>query len=253
MELKGIDRDRRPVPVKIKGSEFEILCDTVIPAIGQKRDLDFISDDLLAADTKEYKTGMADVYIGGDALRGASTAINAIGDGRKAAEQIIKQSGKEISTKVSGNDRKLTKKELIIKRSSRLFASKTKEPALGDRRNFRLVSETQGREIIIKEADRCLYCDEICNICTTVCPNFANYSYEISPVRYNLQKAVATENGRVEIIDDRVFELKQKHQILNIANFCNDCGNCSTFLPYKERTLQGKTQVPPYNFILQRS
>jgi putative selenate reductase len=240
MELKGVDRDGRPVPVKIKGSEFEILCDTVIPAIGQKRDLDFISDDLLAADTKEYKTGIADVYIGGDALRGASTAINAIGDGRKAAEQIIKQSGKEISTGIPGYDRKLTKKELIIKRSSRLFACKAKEPALSDRRNFRLVSETQGREIIIKEADRCLYCDEICNICTTVCPNFANYSYEISPVRYNLQKAVATENGRVEIIDDRVFELKQKHQILNIANFCNDCGNCSTFCPTKSAPYREK-------------
>ena len=35
MELKGVDSKGRPLPVKVKGSEFEILCDTIIPAIGQ--------------------------------------------------------------------------------------------------------------------------------------------------------------------------------------------------------------------------
>ena len=231
MELKGFDSKGRPSPVKIKGSGFEIICDTVIPAIGQFTDIDFATSDLLTADTKTYMTKMGNVFIGGDALRGASTAINAIADGRKAAEQIIRQSGIDFNISKPGNRKNLTKKELIIKRSKRLFAPEPRELALDDRRNFKSVRETLDESAVIAEAGRCLYCDEICNICTTVCPNFANYSYEIAPVRYNLQKAVILDNSSIEFQSDKVFEVKQKYQILNIANFCNECGNCNTFCP----------------------
>ena len=31
--------------------------------------------------------------------------------------------------------------------------------------------------------------------------------------------------------DDGIFEVKQRYQILNLANFCNACGNCNTFCP----------------------
>ncbi len=48
--------------------------------------------NLTVADKITYTTGNTNVFIGGDALRGASTAINAIGDGRKVAEQMIRQS-----------------------------------------------------------------------------------------------------------------------------------------------------------------
>jgi len=231
MELKGIDLAGRPKPVKVKGSEFEISCDTIIPAIGQNRDIDFATHDQLTADRNTYMTKLDNVLIGGDALRGASTAINAIGDGRKAAEQIIKLSKIDFSISKPENDKNHTKKELIIKRSKRLLAPKLKELPSEDRRNFRLVSETLNRPTIVEEAGRCLYCDEICNICTTVCPNFANYCFEIKPVRYNLQMAAIVDNGRIEFQTDKVFEVKQKYQILNIANFCNECGNCNTFCP----------------------
>jgi putative selenate reductase len=243
MELKGVDSKGRPFPVRIKDSEFEILCDTIIPAIGQKTDIDFATSDFLTADTKTYKTQIANVFIGGDALLGASTAINAIGDGRKAAEEIIRQSGIDFRIAKPGNGKNLSKKELIIKRSQRLFAAEPRELALNDRRNFKLVSETSDRAAIIGEADRCLYCDEICNICTTVCPNFANYSYEIEPVRYELQKASIIEDDSIEIISDKIFELKQKYQILNIANFCNECGNCSSFCPTKSAPYKEKPKI----------
>jgi putative selenate reductase len=240
MELKGLDAKGRLQPVKIEGSEFEIACDTIIPAIGQNLDIDFATNDLLKADTKTYKTQMGNVFIGGDALRGASTAINAIADGRKAAEQIIKQSSIDFRLQISDTRQRSTKKDLMIKRSKRLYAIALKELSLDDRKNFKLVSETLDKQSIIEEASRCLYCDEICNICTTVCPNFANYSYEITPISYSLQKAIAGKNGKIEIQSDKQFEVKQKYQILNIANFCNECGNCNTFCPtssapYKEK------------------
>jgi len=243
MELKGVDSKGRPLPVKVQGSEFELQCDTIIPAIGQNLDIDFATNELLKADSKTYKTQIGNVFIGGDALRGASTAINAIADGRKAAEQIMKQAFVDFRLQISDIRQKHSKKELMIKRSKRLFAKEIKELPLDDRRNFKLISETLDKQNIVEEASRCLYCDEICNICTTVCPNFANYSYEITPIKYGLQKAVLGENGKIEIQDDKPFEIKQKYQILNIANFCNECGNCNTFCPTSSAPYKEKPKV----------
>jgi len=55
-----------------------------------------------------------------------------------------------------------------------------------------------------------------------------------------LQKAVKKEDGTIEFEEDSVFEIRQQYQILHIANFCNECGNCNTFCPtnsapYKEK------------------
>ncbi|MFZ4401526.1 MAG: 4Fe-4S dicluster domain-containing protein, partial [Bacteroidales bacterium] len=70
----------------------------------------------------------------------------------------------------------------------------------------------------------------VCNICVTVCPNFANYAYQIIPQSIHLPKAVATEKG-VILEEYKIYEVKQSTQIINIADFCNECGNCETFCP----------------------
>lgn len=239
MELSGLDSSGRPKPVKIEGSEFEILCDTIIPALGQSTDIDFVSNDLIKTELAAYNTKLENVFIGGDAKRNAATAIIAISDGRRTAEQIIKKSEIDFSIPNSGN-KQISKRELMLKRAKRMAAAEIDETSADDRQNFNLVSKTLDRNTIIEEASRCLYCDEICNICTTVCPNFANRSYEISPLKYNLQKIVNSGNGKYDIVENGIFEVKQKYQIINIANFCNECGNCNTFCPtssapYKEK------------------
>ncbi|MDY6800954.1 MAG: putative selenate reductase subunit YgfK [Bacteroidota bacterium] len=240
MELKGTDNSRRPKPVKVNGSEFKILCDTIIPAIGQSLDIDFITEELIKSQPGNYQTQIENVFIGGDALRGGATAIKAIGDGRKIAEKIMQKASVDFSIPIPGNRKPHSKKELMLKRAKRQFAPEIIELDINDRKNFKLVSETLNKETIVNEANRCLYCDEICNICTTVCPNFANYSYEIEPVSYYLQKVIQQENGEIEIENQGLFEINQKYQILNITNFCNECGNCETFCPtnsapYKEK------------------
>jgi len=240
MELKEADDSGRPKPVKIKDSEFEIPCDTIIPAVGQSLDIDFVDEKLLKSEPGNYQTQIKNVFIGGDALRRGATAIKAIGDGRKIAEKMIQKASVDFSIPKPGNRKPHTKKELMLKRAKRQFAPKIKELKLNDRQNFKLVNETLSRETMVNEASRCLFCDEICNICTTVCPNFANYSYEIEPVSYFLQKAIQLENGDIEIENEGLFEINQKYQILNIGNFCNECGNCNTFCPtnsapYKEK------------------
>jgi len=143
----------------------------------------------------------------------------------------MKQSEIDFDFKIDGEMKEITKKELIIKRAKRIKGAELSELDLSERKSFKLVADTLTEKVIVDEASRCLYCDEICNICTTVCPNFANYGYEIEPVSIPLKKAIVTHNGTIHYEEDKVFEIKQKYQILNIANFCNECGNCSTFCP----------------------
>jgi glutamate synthase (NADPH/NADH) small chain len=96
MELGEPDESGRRRPVPVKGSEFVIDCDVVIPAIGTR------ANPLLTSATPELKlnkwgyiiadesgaTSMPGVYAGGDIVRGAATVILAMGDGKKSAAAI---------------------------------------------------------------------------------------------------------------------------------------------------------------------
>ncbi len=219
----------RPKPVIIENSEHDLAFDIIIPAIGQELAIDFVSDDQLKAHPNTLETKLKNVYIGGDAYRGAATAIKAIADGRKISETISKKANvttnsfSELKKEISYND-------LMAKRYIRQKGQVPIESDIADRQNFKPVSFTLNKEAAIKEAARCLQCDLVCSVCVSVCPNRANYMYEIEPVSYNLQKA-KLEDDKMTIIDDKLFSVKQKYQIINIDDFCNECGNCTTFCP----------------------
>lgn len=242
MKLGKIDASGRPRPVKIDGSAFEIPCDTIIPALGQKINIDFIDNHLLESKNPSYQTKIEDIFIGGDAKRNASTAIIAISDGRRSAEEIINKAKLNLEIPHIESNKQITKRELMLKRAKRIEAQQLLETPLNNRQNFNLVSKTLDEKSIITEANRCLYCDGICNICTTVCPNFANYSYDINPVKYDLQKIIFTKD-KYNLVSNGIFEVKQKYQILNIANFCNECGNCNTFCPTNSAPYKEKPKV----------
>lgn len=95
MELGPPDSSGRPSPVPIPGSEYRIPVDTVVAAIGQAPNptLQRATPQLhtnrgkIVAD--EYgQTSMPMVFAGGDVVRGGSTVILAMRDGRAAAEAI---------------------------------------------------------------------------------------------------------------------------------------------------------------------
>jgi len=229
LALKG--KDGRPVPVKVPGSEFTISCDTIIPAIGQKLAIDFINPSELKTINGSYKTTLPRLYIGGDALRGASTAINAIGDGRKAAAEIIADLSVFNPAKAEHIKKNLNTAELIHRKAIREYGISPVETPLDNRQNFDLVMASLSPEEARKEASRCLQCDEICNVCVSVCPNLANFGYDIEPLKYNLQKAVLKDDGSIAMEADQLFSVEQTHQILNIRDLCNECANCETFCP----------------------
>jgi putative selenate reductase len=229
LAMKGADG--RPAPIKVPDSELEISCNTIIPAIGQQLDIIFIDREKLRTVAGSYKTSVERLYIGGDALRGASTAINAIADGRKAAAEIIKDLGLSVSTDKKDISKVNNLNELLKKKALRTPGVRLKESLLSERKNFNLVTEKYSPEEARKEASRCLICDEICNVCVSVCPNLANFSYSISPVHHYLQKAVRYEDGHIGFEPDENFIVSQQYQVLNIRDLCNECGNCDTFCP----------------------
>lgn len=98
MQLGEPDASGRRRPVPIPGSEFVIDCDLVIVAIG------IGANPLLTKTTPGLKlnkwgyietdenlmTGIPGVFAGGDIVRGSATVILAMGDGKKAAQNIHK-------------------------------------------------------------------------------------------------------------------------------------------------------------------
>jgi len=229
LAMKG--KDGRPVPVKVPDSEFEIPCDTIIPAIGQQLAIDFIEPEQLKTLPGSYKTRLQGVYIGGDALRGAATAINAIADGRLAAAEILSDLSIEIPVEIKGSPKEIKPSDLLKKKAYREYGVSPTETPVEDRKNFKLVMDSYSQEDAVKEASRCLYCDEICNVCVSVCPNLANFSFSIEPVSYSLKKAVMQADGSITFEKGNPFIVDQAYQVLNIRDLCNECANCETFCP----------------------
>ncbi|MEW5785641.1 MAG: FAD-dependent oxidoreductase [Bacillota bacterium] len=97
MELGEPDSSGRRRPVPVKGSEFILDVDMIVPAIGQVADFSFLPPDsgveinkrgTIEADPDTMATAAPDLFAGGDAVLGARTVIEAIATGNKAAEAI---------------------------------------------------------------------------------------------------------------------------------------------------------------------
>lgn len=98
MELGEPDSSGRRSPKIIDNSEFELDCDVVIIAIGNRPNplvpsttpqLEVSKKGTITADESTGKTSMDKVYAGGDIVTGAATVILAMGAGKLAAKSII--------------------------------------------------------------------------------------------------------------------------------------------------------------------
>jgi putative selenate reductase len=234
MELGEKDESGRRRPIRIDGSEFHIEADSVISAIGQKVDLDFYPDEGLEINPETLETSLPNVFAGGDAVRGASSLIHAIADGKRAAEAIKKKETGKGDAPVPKADRDVEPDVeptvLQVKQAKRLFSPKLPDLDSAVELGFDLITETLDEKTAQEEAARCLQCDILCNICTTVCPNRANIAYSIDPIIVAHQQVMPSKTGpRIE--DIGLLKFNQTHQIINLGDFCNECGNCSTFCP----------------------
>jgi len=96
MALGEFDASGRRKSVEIKGSNFVLDVDYVIPAVSQYADLPFIGKDEIGVtkwgtfivNPDTLMSTMEGVFAGGDVVRGPEDVIRAIADGKKAASSI---------------------------------------------------------------------------------------------------------------------------------------------------------------------
>ncbi|MBZ4686664.1 MAG: putative selenate reductase [Clostridia bacterium] len=198
MKLSKADASGRKRPVAIEGEYEELTIDTVLSAIGELVDFDVLQKNGIEVDEKgnvtvnpeTNETNVENVFIGGDALTGPATVVEAIADGTRVAQAIIAKEnlvGEKEAVKDMEFDNQKRLAEITLKKGHLKAPSQE-----------------------AKEADRCLECNFVCNICTEVCPNRANVAIKV---------------------EDRNFN--SLNQIIHIDGMCNECGNCETFCPYK--------------------
>jgi formate dehydrogenase beta subunit len=90
------DADGRFAPTFVEGTEAVLSAETIILAVGQSADLDFLGDHALArsrgggvqVDPATLATSDPRIWAGGDVARGPRNLIDAVADGQRAARAI---------------------------------------------------------------------------------------------------------------------------------------------------------------------
>ncbi len=97
MELGEPDPSGRRRPVAVEGSEFDLPGDTLIPAIGQIADLDWLSPEdgieftrrgAIKVNPSTMMTSRPGVFAAGDAVSGPLTVVHGLAGGKRAAHMI---------------------------------------------------------------------------------------------------------------------------------------------------------------------
>lgn len=207
MELGEPDASGRRRPVAIEGKTEELNVDSVIVAIGQKLVNEDVSELKLTdrgnieADIDTFKTNIEGVFAIGDATnRGASIAIEAIGEANRCALSIDAYlKGEDIETRVPYISRR--DEELIdFQSKEKCPARKPKVlPAAERKNNFDEVCLGYTEEDAKAEASRCLECGckeyYKCKLLSVA------QRYDIHPERFNgemPQKYTADSNEFIE-------------------------------------------------------
>ena len=173
----GADAEGAIRPELIPGTEREVACDTILIAIGQVQQLEWLPDRLsdrgvITADQHGRVDG--NVFVGGDVMRGPSMVVDALGDGKRAARDIdrvltAEALGPEPEVEVMPYE---GLNAAYFRHAPRIEAPLT--PA-AQRRRGQQVEVTLGysREQAVAEADRCMSCGVCngCDNCYIVCPD----------------------------------------------------------------------------------
>ena len=190
------DEQHRFAPVFAPGTESIIPADTVILAVGQSADVEFLGEGTadrnrfggVAVDTVMHSSHPR-VWAGGDVAFGPRNLIDAIADGRKAAASIHEAlSGDSSNTPAPVSSPSSVRIELIAKPHFRRLATgydaiaRVTVPSVpNDRRiGFAEVETGYDEGHAVLEGLRCLRCFDnimlkpelciLCGLCVDVCP-----------------------------------------------------------------------------------
>ncbi len=170
MELGEPDESGRRRPLPLEGSEFDLLVDNVIFAIGQTVKISPLTEGLeitkrgtVEANPLTLETSLEGVFAGGDMVSGPSTVIDAISDGKEAAisiERFLKGDDlKEGRPEKKEAVKDISKEGIEKKARAKMLTINAEELA-----TFAEVELGYDQETAIKEAGRCLNCG-VCSDC----------------------------------------------------------------------------------------
>ena len=249
--------DGRRRPVVIPGSDFVIPCDSIMVAVGQTPELSFLdgsvvtlcSEGGIAIEPETGRTHAQGVYAGGDvAEAGPESIISACADGRRAAEAICSQFNLPFAQPPAVMP-ELSEVDILANKQMRVQkVAQQKPPALPIelRESFDLIELTFTEEQAKAEGARCLQCTTYCDKCVEVCPNRANMTFMIKPVDAMLP-TLEVQGGpgepRLVVAGLEPFKVDQNRQIVNINDFCNACGDCTTFCMHSGRPWYDKPRL----------
>jgi putative selenate reductase len=192
---------------------------------------------------------VADVYAGGDVVRGPAIIIQACADGRRAAEAICHKLGLPFQSP-GARAPGLSSEDILQVKGVRARKLPMFQPAMlpvPQRGGFAVVEQGYDEATARAEAARCLQCSTFCDKCVEVCPNRANYTYLIEAVDWRVAQ-LSCQNGCLGLDSEEPFSVTQPRQIIHLDDFCNECGNCATFCVHP-----GKPYTEKPRLFLQRS
>jgi heterodisulfide reductase subunit A-like polyferredoxin len=199
MELGEPDASGRRRPIPIKGSDFSVEVDTIIPAIGQTPDLSLLkgmeiettAQGTIKVDPVTLQTSKKGVFAGGDAVTGPWIAIEAVAAGKEAAISIDRYlRGQDLN---EGRE----KPKLEKARFEEIYADQPKAsreqmemiPVEEREKTFSEVKKGFTEEQAKREALRCLNCGlcSECLQCVALCKAGAvNHQMEEETVRFQV-------------------------------------------------------------------
>lgn len=233
MKAEKLPGAKRSSILQIEGSEFDLPCDLVLPATGQKLQypvLDHINEyykteslqlnkwKTLDADEQTFQMNIPQIFAAGDAVTGPTNIIQAIAGGKAAATYMAQY----ILDQPFSYKQKpfISTKDQLVKQTKELyqdqfeFVEKYEMPVLkeSERDNFKEVElGYQEQEKVMDEVSRCLECG---------CSAF----YDCDLQKY------ATEYGANQVHykgEYQTFERNSVHPKIELDNHkCILCGRC---------------------------
>lgn len=263
--LSVFDASRRFAPQFDENYVERIEVDTVIMAVGQKAEFNFLKPEdgvrlsergLIEVDPETFQTSQPDIFAGGDVVLGPRLFIDAIATGQQAARSIHDLlRGTTTTTKIRSRWEPATYAmgEAWETRMRRLPNSRAPRAEEIARAGNELVEENYSAAEARSQAERCLRCDVqtcfegekciACNGCVDVCPDDCLHLVGLAQVAANPEMAALAKRqlgiSAQELSAYTPVELNRMGAVmLKDETACIRCSMCATRCPTHAFTMK---------------